>query len=400
MFLYTGVAERSHECDNINSHRGERKSTVDYTINPIRCLDMTSLPRFTTLSMLFTMLCSWQIGSHESLHAEDKLPTFTTPENAGPDYLIQGEYTGKISDQLDIAAQVIASGDGQFEGVLYGGGLPGAGWDGITRFHFQGRRDGATTKFLGRMGERLTLPNPNFQATLKNGVLRGMAFMFRNLVDKESFEMTKIHRRSPTEGAEPPSGAIVLFDGSHTDEWIDGQTVDDDLLDVGTTSRREFRGLQLHLEFRTPFMPSAQGMARGNSGVYIKREWEIQVLDSFGWNTENRKFERLSAFGRCGGIHELIKPRVNMCLPPLAWQTYDIEYLTARFDDQGNRICPALMTVRHNGVLIHDKFVLPTTPSGTGSSKEQLPGSIYLQDHGNPVRYRNVWVVELPGNDI
>ena len=82
--------------------------------------------------MLFTMLCSWQIGSHESLHAEDKLPTFTTPENAGPDYLIQGEYTGKISDQLDIAAQVIASGDGQFEGVLYGGGLPGAGWDGIS----------------------------------------------------------------------------------------------------------------------------------------------------------------------------------------------------------------------------------------------------------------------------
>ena len=357
---------------------------------------MTTLYRCSSLWLLFlAMTCSSWAALPGSLHANDGLPTFTDPHDAGPDFLIQGEYVGKVDGELDIAAQVIAGGDGKFEGVLYGGGLPGAGWDGITRFHFQGQRDGEVVRFDGRMGERLSLPNPNFHGTIEDGVLRGTALMFRHSVDEASFEMAQVHRRSPTEGAKPPPGAIVLFDGTNVDEWVDGSIVEDDLLDVGTTSRREFLGLRLHLEFRTPFMPTAQGMARGNSGVYIKREWEIQVLDSFGWNSENRKFERLSGFARCGGIHELIKPRVNMSFPPLSWQTYDVEYVAAHFDDQGNRTHPAMMTVRHNGVLIHDKFVLPTTPSGQGPSKEHLPGPIYLQDHGNPVHYRNIWLTEL-----
>ena len=111
-------------------------------------------------------------------------------------------------------------------------------------------------------------------------------------------------------------------------------------------------------------MPTARGMNRGNSGVYVKRVWEIQIIDSFGWNTENRKFVRLSAFGRCCGIHEMVKPPVNMSFPPVSWQTYDVEFLAAKFDESGRKIVPAMMTVHHNGVLIHDKFVLPTTPPG------------------------------------
>ena len=357
---------------------------------------MTILYRRSSLWFLFLAM-TWSLSSTLpiSLQADDGLLTFTDPREAGPDFVVQGEYVGKVDGELDIAAQVIASGDGTFEGVLYGGGLPGAGWDGITRFHFQGQQNGELVRFVGRMGERLTLANPQFHGTLEEGVLRGTALMFRHAVDEASFEMAKVHRRSPTEGAKPPPGAIILFDGTNVDGWVDGNIVEKDLLDIGTTSRRKFLSLRLHLEFRTPFMPTAQGMDRGNSGVYIKREWEIQVLDSFGWNSENRKFERLSGFGRCGGIHELIKPRVNMSFPPLSWQTYDVEFLAAHFDDQKKRTRPAMMTVRHNGVLIHDPFVLPTTPSGEGPSKEHLAGPIYLQNHGNPVRYRNIWLTEL-----
>ena len=143
-------------------------------------------------------------------------------------------------------------------------------------------------------------------------------------------------------------------------------------------------------------MPTARGMKRGNSDVYVKREWEVQIVDSFGWHHENRRFERLSKFGRCGGIHEMVGPRINMSFPPLAWQTYDIEFTMARLDASGNTVSPTMMTVRHNGVLIHENFVLPPVPPGRpeSQSKEHLPGPVYLQDHGNPVRFRNIWLIE------
>ena len=137
-------------------------------------------------------------------------------------------------------------------------------------------------------------------------------------------------------------------------------------------------------------------MQRGNSGLYVKREWEVQIIDSFGWHHENRKFERLSKFGRCAGIHEMVGPRINMSFPPLAWQTYDIDFAMAVFDAQGNKTAPATMSVRHNGVLVHDQFVLPAVSPGVdlSKSKERDTGPLHLQDHGNPVRFRNIWIVE------
>ena len=343
----------------------------------------------TSISLLGNLIT---LSVCSSVYGE--LPTFVDSKEAGPDYAVQGEYVGKVGGQQKIAAQVIALGKGKFEGILYLGGLPGAGWDGQIRFHFRGERDQGKTRFVGIMGERLRFENPNFQAILQDSVLRGTATMFRNIVDDDTFEMKKVLRRSPTEGAKPPAGAVVLFDGTNVDHWEEGRIVEGDLLNVGTLSKGHYKGLKLHLEFRTPFMPTARGMKRGNSGVYLKKEWEVQIVDSFGWNSENRKFERLANFGRCGGIHELIKPRVNMCYPPLTWQTYDIDYLSAKFNEQGDRIKPATMTIVHNGVLIHDKVVLPPTPRG-GESKERLAGPLYLQDHGNPIRYRNIWAVPL-----
>ena len=193
--------------------------------------------------------------------------------------------------------KVIALGDGKFEGILYKGGLPGAGWDEKCRFHFKGQAKDGQTHVVGIHGERLGFENPNLHATIQEGVMRGEALMFRNELPDASFELKKIFRQSPTLGAKPPAGAIVLFDGTNTDEWVDGKIVEGNLLDMGTQTRRLFNNHRVHLEFRTPFMPSASGMARGNSGVYLQNRWEIQVLDSFGWNSENRKFERLADFG-------------------------------------------------------------------------------------------------------
>ncbi len=331
--------------------------------------------------------------SASPLAAAETFPTFTDPAKAGPDFRVQGEYVGRIGNKITITAQVIALGGGKFDGILYGGGLPGAGWDGQTKFFFRGETKGGATHITGIFGERLMFPNPNFQGTIKEGVFRGTDLSFRNVLDDVSFVMKKVHRKSSTLGANPPKGAIVLFDGRIADEWVNGRIVEGNLLDVGVDSKRKFKDHFFHLEFRCPFMPTARGMSRGNSGVYVKKVWEIQIVDSFGWNAENRKYERLSIFAKCGGLHELFKPRVNMSYPPLSWQTYDVDYRTARFDRNGKRISPAMMTVRHNGVLIHDKTVLPPAPPG-GNSREGRPGPLFLQNHGNPVRFRNIWVVE------
>jgi hypothetical protein len=331
----------------------------------------------------------------------EELPTFLDAQTAGPDFHVQGEYAGEVggpADQrLPLAAQVVALGDGKFEGVLYAGGLPGAGWNGLAPFHFRGQTSGDETRCVGMHGERLQFENSNFEGLIRDGEFRGRADMFRNVVRDASFALKKIRRGSPTLGAAPPERSIVLFNGSHVDEWVDGKIVEDRLLDVGTQTKRQFgdRDFLLHLEFRTPFMPTAAGMKRGNSGVYLKKLWEVQVVDSFGWNGYNRKFERLADFGRCGGIQELVEPRWNMCLPPLSWQTYDIDFEAARFDSSNNLIAPEMVTVRHNGVTVHDRYVLPRVETGFDFTASQTgrPGPITLQQHGNPVRYRNIWAV-------
>ena len=328
-----------------------------------------------------------------------ELPSFTNSAEAGPDFQVQGEYAGNVGSDFPVGIQVIALGNREFQGVVFTGGLPGAGWDESSVSHIGGRtQEDGRTDFHGIHGERLKFASSNFRGSIRDGVFTGEAHTFHGRADSVEFRLEKVFRKSPTLGARPPAGAIVLFDGTGVEEWEGGRLVGDGLLDVGTTSERKFGSVRIHLEFRCPFMPTARGMKRGNSGVYVKREWEVQIVDSFGWHHENRKFERLSKFGRAGGIHEMVGPRINMSFPPLSWQTYDIDFTLARFDSAGNRVSPATMTVRHNGVLIHDRVVLPPLPPETDKLKfkEGEPGPIYLQDHGNPVRYRNIWVV--PGD--
>ncbi len=324
-----------------------------------------------------------------------EFPTFTDPSKAGPDFLVQGEYVGLVGGSQQIAAQVIAMGDGKFEGVLYGGGLPGAGWDETNRFHFRGETKDGVARFIGLHGERLKYENTTFMGVLQEGKLTGTADMFRNVVDDSNFEMKKVERKSPTLGTRPPQGTLVLFDGSSTDEWTDAKFVDGKLLDNGATSKRVFQSMQLHVEFRLPFMPTAQGMDRSNSGLYIK-DWEIQIGDTFGWTPENRQFERLSLQGLCGSLMKMAVPRLNMCFPPLSWQTFDVDFDAAEFDNTGHKIKPAMMTVRHNGVLVFDRYVMSTVPPGGSPDRsvEKVASPILLQAHGNPVHFRNIWVRE------
>ena len=130
-------------------------------------------------------------------------------------------------------------------------------------------------------------------------------------------------------------------------------------------------------------MPKSFGQQRGNSGMYLVDQYECQVLDSFGLTGENDE---------CGGIYTVAKPIVNMCLPPLSWQTYDVDFRCARFDEAGKKTEDAVVTIKHNGVVIHDKLKLKATPGG--GQNEEKPGALYLQDHGNSVHFRNIWIVE------
>jgi hypothetical protein len=150
-------------------------------------------------------------------------------------------------------------------------------------------------------------------------------------------------------------------------------------------SKQKFTDFFLHIEFRTPFMPDQTGQKRGNSGVYLQGRYEVQVLDSYGLE---------GADNECGGIYKVARPRVNMCAPPLQWQTYDITFTAARFDTGGIKVTPARITVIHNGIPIHENLILPGPTGGALDQNENKAGGIMLQDHGNLVQFRNIWVVE------
>lgn len=277
----------------------------------------------------------------------------TDPKEAGIDFEVQGEYQGSAR-----AAQVFALGDGKFDVYFLAGGLPGAGWDGKTRTKASAVLDmGKTTaaiKGAGITGTFAVGETTTLQAeSEKDG----------------KFTLTRVVRKSPTLGAKPPEGAKVLFDGADVNEWKEGKLIGE-LLGVAATTKANFKIAKLHVEFITPFMPYARGQGRGNSGVYVFGR-EIQVLDSFA--LEGKKDE-------CGAIYSQHAPLVNMCFPPLSWQTYDVEIKPAEADPKAKN--PATLTVFHNGTKVQDS--IPWSASG----------NIHLQNHGNPVFYRNIWLIE------
>jgi len=319
---------------------------------------------FTT-TVLCSALASFACGAtHEA---------FTDPAKAGPDFKIQGEYQGelKLDGKITRAAvQVIAKGQSEFDAVLYVGGLPGDGW----------KRGDKRENASGKTVEKVTkLTGPAWTAEVGDDQLS-----VTNSAGEKLGTLKKVERHSPTLGFAPPEGAKVLFDGKNTDHFPGAKMTDDHLLMVPAMGKEEFKDFNLHVEFRTPFMPTARGQGRGNSGVYLQNRYEVQVLDSFGLEGANNE---------CGGVYSIKEPAVNMCFPPLSWQTYDIDFTAARFDGK-KKTHNARVTIEHNGVKIYDNFEIPDKTPGGADSEAPGVGPFALQFHGNPVVFRNIWVLE------
>ncbi len=318
-------------------------------------------------------------------------PVFIDVESAGPDWKVQGEYVGKAGDDK-IGVQVIALGDGCFQAIFYPGGLPGAGWGGKVRIPLDGKTTDGKTIFepgKGRKKYMAAVPaefsalrdNPpggqkNWEVVLQNERMVGRTHTGRRFVAE------RIIRKSATLGAKPPAGAVVLFDGTGVDEWQGGRMDKRKSLCAGAASKKQFEDFTLHLEFMAPFRPKARSQGRGNSGVYLQHRYEIQVLDSFGLEGYDNE---------CGGIYKKGRPKVNMCFPPLTWQTYDVEFTAPRFEN-GRKVKNAFAAIKHNGVVIHEKLEIDGKTGGSKGNEGQ-PGAVYLQGHGNPVFFRNIWIV-------
>lgn len=300
----------------------------------------------------------------------------TDPAQVDADYAYQGEYAGWVCNPqrgwIWTGLQVIARGDGQFEAVQYRGGLPGAGWDRQTRRMLAGQLAENVLVLNAEAGGSVTADGQTASAYGSDGRLQGT--------------LTRRQRVSPTLGAAPPRNAVILFDGTSADQFTGTSVTEDGLLDVGGLTKLPVHDFRLHLEFRLPYMPYARGQGRSNSGVYIQQRYEVQILDSFGLEGQPNE---------CGGLYRQQAPDVNMCLPPLVWQTYDIWFTAARFDDEGNKTANARLTLLHNGVPVHWGRDIPTkTGAGKPEGPEWLP--ILLQNHSNPVRFRNIWIVLEP----
>ena len=247
---------------------------------------------------------------------------------------------------------------------------------------------------------------------LSCAVLAGCGFLMAPHVEGQLETGWKAHdlnRPAPavvTSGAtasDAPSDAIVLFDGSNLDQWrsgIDGEAkwkiVDQAMESVAGSgplfTKEKFGDCQVHIEFASPAKVKGKGQGRGNSGVYLMGEFEVQVLDSF----ENSTYSD----GSAGSIYGQHPPLVNASKKPGEWQSYDIIFHRPRFGADGKLLKRAQLTVLHNGVLIQDhrESFGPTNwilHKDYQSIKHKTEGSLGLQDHGNPVRYRNIWVRRL-----
>jgi len=298
---------------------------------------------------------------------------FTEPPKNDLNYALQGEFVGPITvgenKYEPLGLQLRNVGGDNFEAVSFMGGLPG-----------QESHKPKPIKMLGRRsGEFLVLSGGPWGIFVdKEGC---------QIIDRKGERLgrlERIHRTSPTLGAKRPPEAIVLFDGSGTDQFAKAQMTDDGLLMQGANIKPMLQDFNLHVEFRLPYMPQAEGQGRGNSGIYLMSRYECQILDSFAQDI---------VFNGCGALYRFKSPDLNMCLPPLVWQTYDIQFTAPRWASDGSKIRNAHVTSWINGVKVQDNVEVPG-PTGAGKPEEPTLLPTLLQDHSDPVRFRNVWVID------
>ena len=248
-------------------------------------------------------------------------------------------------------------------------------------------------ELTGKVGDdgRVTLAGSGWK-----GLLVAEKMVSARADNGDTFDGDKYNvRTSPTLCAKPPAGAIVLLPFKagvkpSLDEWTNKswRPLDTGSMEVGRGTNftvRKFGSARFHVEFRCPYEPTRRGQGRGNSGVYLQKRYEVQVLESFGLKSRSND---------CGSIYRVANTSINACLPPLKWQTYDVEFTAAKMGPDGKLLRRPMMSVRHNGILTHKDQALPGKTTAAAASGLIAKDSLMLQDHGNKVQYRNIWVVE------
>ncbi len=335
------------------------------------------MPRFSRIAICIGLavvgVCA--LGAGRATAADKSLPTFTDAAQAGPDATVQGEYVGEVmigGKKFKCGLQVIALGEGKFHVVAYQGGLPGDGWEPgqVDRDEADGEMKDGTFAFHGNDVEG-KLKDGMITVSSKDGQTHG--------------ELKRVERKSPTLGAKPPEGAKVLFDGTTPAHFAGGKMTEDKLLLAGPTTKQGFNDFTLHLEFRTPFMPTAR-----RTGPRQQRRLLAGSLRAAG-----------ARFLRPGGKGQRVRRL-------LFRQGAEAEHVPAAafvadlrrglhggpLRRAARRSRTRVVTIRHNGVPIFENFEMPdVTPGGEGK-ETPAPGPLALQFHGNPVHYRNIWIVE------
>jgi len=331
----------------------------------------------------------------------------------GVELKLQGEYHGKDGEKR-VGIQVVARGDKSFHALVLEGGLPGDGWDGGRygllesgpladgRVEFRSPNEAGTSAVLDDNG--LTLKRGDRKILLK-----------------------RMERKSETLGRQPPKGAIVLFGGEKPNldafeerkdiEGMTAPTMFDGHMMAGAVTKRRFRDFALHVEFMTGWEPQNIPWRRADAGIYMLSRYEVAIGDSFGFDfdlsgatSSNRpklldngsktsKFPAVKSKSDprvCGSVFTYPSRVPNPCLPPLVWQTLDIDFKAPRFDDKGKRTSKAVISVKLNGHQIADKLEINgPTPHGF-KGPETADGPIWFEAFGRRVLYRNIWVVEQP----
>ncbi len=330
---------------------------------------MTATPLTSILSLGILLLTA---GTSLAQNA-GRGPVHTEPPADDPAYLLMGEFVGPLTvgeNQYEtIGLQIRPIGNGDFDAIAYNGGLPG-----------QQHHQPEARRMIGKLSDGFLV--------LSGGPWAVLAQQDHCLLLSRTGErvgrLERIVRRSPTLGAKPPAEAIVLFDGSNTDQFKNGRMTEDGLLMEGADIKPMFQDFDLHLEFRLPYMPEARDQGRANSGVYIQSRYECQILDSFAQEP---------VFNGAGSLYRYKAPALSMSLPPLTWQTYDIRFTAPRWDADGQKIRNARVTTWLNGVVVQDNVEL-ADKTGAGQPEEPILLPTKLQNHSDPVRFRNIWVVD------
>ena len=328
------------------------------------------MKKCSSLTLSFFCLCSIAWAAPREKAVKD--PSVAAKD---PDFAIQGEYaeSSKIGGEGEkgrYGLQVVALGDGKFQAALYAGGLPGSGAESNEFVLLNGETKGDVTTLKAKSGETVVITGDKATAT------KGK---------RKLFTYDRVERKSPTLGKKAPKGAKVLFEAS---KWIVSQAASNWM----ETSLKKVSSRSIPSETSLCILSSAPPISQRQSP---EARTAATVAYIYSTTTRPRFSTPLASRGNStsAALYRKKPPAVNMCLPPLSWQTYDIQFTAPRFKE-GKKIRNARITTRHNGVVIHDDFELDKGTGAGGGRPEKEKGQIHLQGHGNPVRFQNIWLLE------